>query len=345
MAKRGKRGLPSREEIVDFIATSPTPVGKREIARAFKVDPGHRVALKGLIKDIERSGEVERGAKRRLAPVGATARGRRARDRRHRSRRRGRSAKPVVMACRPRPSPRIVMRRDRLGAEEVGQRVVARARAAARTGGDATRRASSACSPARPSACSASSAVTARGRPHRADRPPQQERIPRRALPTAREAAERRARPRRGAAGAPPRPAAGAHHRAHRRHREPATISLHRHPRARHSRPSFRREALAQAEAAKPVDARPAGRSARSRWSPSTAATRAISTTRSGPSPTPTRPIPAAGTSSSPSPMSPVCAAGRCARPRGASSAATRSISPTASCRCCRRRSPTSCAR
>lgn len=124
MAKRGKRGLPSREEIVDFIATSPTPVGKRDIARAFKVDPGHRVALKGLIKDIERSGEVERGTKRRLAPVGglpevavleiaaidldgeATA-------------------KPVVMPAGATP-PRIVMRGDRLGAEEVGQRVVAR---------------------------------------------------------------------------------------------------------------------------------------------------------------------------------------------------------------------------
>ncbi len=73
MAKRSERpgggGLPSREDILDFIARSPIPVGKREIARAFKVPPAHRVALKGLLKEIERSGAVERGAKRRLAPI------------------------------------------------------------------------------------------------------------------------------------------------------------------------------------------------------------------------------------------------------------------------------------
>ena len=64
-------GLPSRQEIVDFIAASPVPVGKREIAKAFKVRPADRVALKGLLKDIERSGPVERGRHRRLAPVNA----------------------------------------------------------------------------------------------------------------------------------------------------------------------------------------------------------------------------------------------------------------------------------
>ncbi|HJT07492.1 MAG TPA: ribonuclease R, partial [Stellaceae bacterium] len=63
--------MPTREEILDFIAESPTPVGKRDIARAFKVTPADRVALKGLIKDIEGSGAVDRGRKRRLAPVGA----------------------------------------------------------------------------------------------------------------------------------------------------------------------------------------------------------------------------------------------------------------------------------
>ena len=39
--------------------------------RAFKVAPADRVPLKGMIKDIERSGAVDRGRKRRLAPVGA----------------------------------------------------------------------------------------------------------------------------------------------------------------------------------------------------------------------------------------------------------------------------------
>ena len=64
MTKRSERpgggGLPSREDILDFIAKSPVPVGKREIARAFKVAPAHRVALKGLLKEIERSGEIGR---------------------------------------------------------------------------------------------------------------------------------------------------------------------------------------------------------------------------------------------------------------------------------------------
>lgn len=69
--KRGSRPLPGRAELLDFIATSPTPVGKREIARAFKVAPGDRVALKGLLKDIERDGDAERGRKRRLQPPGA----------------------------------------------------------------------------------------------------------------------------------------------------------------------------------------------------------------------------------------------------------------------------------
>jgi ribonuclease R len=47
------------------------PVGKREIARAFKVPPAERVALKGLIKDVASSGTVERGTHRRFAPTGA----------------------------------------------------------------------------------------------------------------------------------------------------------------------------------------------------------------------------------------------------------------------------------
>ena len=69
--KKAPRPLPSRAELLDFIANSPTPVGKREIARAFKVGPGDRVALKGLLKSIEHSGEAERGHKRRLQPPGA----------------------------------------------------------------------------------------------------------------------------------------------------------------------------------------------------------------------------------------------------------------------------------
>jgi ribonuclease R len=69
--KNARRPLPSRAELLDFIATSPSPVGKREIARAFKIGPSDRVALKGLLRSIEHEGAAERGAKRRLQPSGA----------------------------------------------------------------------------------------------------------------------------------------------------------------------------------------------------------------------------------------------------------------------------------
>jgi ribonuclease R len=69
--RRGPGSLPTRQQILEFIAASPIPVGKREIAKAFKVGSADRVALKGLLKEIERSDPVERGPRRRLAPVGA----------------------------------------------------------------------------------------------------------------------------------------------------------------------------------------------------------------------------------------------------------------------------------
>ena len=35
MPRKQRPGLPSREQVLDFIATSDQPAGKREIARAF----------------------------------------------------------------------------------------------------------------------------------------------------------------------------------------------------------------------------------------------------------------------------------------------------------------------
>ena len=60
-------GLPSREQILQFVQDSAVPVGKREIARAFNVKGADRIALKQLIKDIEQSGHAVRGKHRRLA--------------------------------------------------------------------------------------------------------------------------------------------------------------------------------------------------------------------------------------------------------------------------------------
>ncbi len=67
--RRALGRLPTREEILDFIATSPDPVARRDILRAFKVPPALRVQFKALIKDVERGGGVERGPKRRLAAI------------------------------------------------------------------------------------------------------------------------------------------------------------------------------------------------------------------------------------------------------------------------------------
>ncbi|WP_158044407.1 ribonuclease R [Skermanella pratensis] len=63
--------LPSRDEILAFIRNSPVPVGKREIAREFKLKSDDRIALKELLKDLESEGAVERDRARRLAPPAA----------------------------------------------------------------------------------------------------------------------------------------------------------------------------------------------------------------------------------------------------------------------------------
>jgi ribonuclease R len=56
--------LPDREALLRFIADSPGPVGKREIAQAFKLKGADKIALKALLKDLEQDGDVERGAGR-----------------------------------------------------------------------------------------------------------------------------------------------------------------------------------------------------------------------------------------------------------------------------------------
>jgi ribonuclease R len=62
-----KAPLPTKQQILDFIRDSPTPVGKREIARAFGIGGGDRIALKAMLKEIAAEGSVERGRGRRLA--------------------------------------------------------------------------------------------------------------------------------------------------------------------------------------------------------------------------------------------------------------------------------------
>ncbi|MEX2409061.1 MAG: RNB domain-containing ribonuclease, partial [Rhodovibrionaceae bacterium] len=62
--------FPSTAEILRFIEESPTPVGKREIARAFKIKGADRPRLKEVLRELKQSGNLERHAKRQLASPG-----------------------------------------------------------------------------------------------------------------------------------------------------------------------------------------------------------------------------------------------------------------------------------
>ncbi|MFD2234097.1 ribonuclease R [Phaeospirillum tilakii] len=63
--------LPSKQDVLDFIRAQPGRVGKRELARAFKLrGGGERVDLKAILRELEKEGAVDRG-RRRFAPPGA----------------------------------------------------------------------------------------------------------------------------------------------------------------------------------------------------------------------------------------------------------------------------------
>ena len=69
-----KKHFPTREEIIEFIGMSPTPVGKREIARAFNIKGAAKIELKKVLKDLNIGGDVVKGRRRfdkpdRLPPV------------------------------------------------------------------------------------------------------------------------------------------------------------------------------------------------------------------------------------------------------------------------------------
>ncbi|MEY2884237.1 MAG: ribonuclease, partial [Pseudomonadota bacterium] len=59
-------GLPTRQAILDFIRTQSASVGKREIARAFGLHAQDKIALKGLLKEMQDAGELEAGPGRTL---------------------------------------------------------------------------------------------------------------------------------------------------------------------------------------------------------------------------------------------------------------------------------------
>ena len=65
-----RRPLPSREELRRFIRESPGRVGKREIARAFGLQPDQKNALRGLLKSLEAEGATQPAGARRVTEPG-----------------------------------------------------------------------------------------------------------------------------------------------------------------------------------------------------------------------------------------------------------------------------------
>jgi ribonuclease R len=63
-------GLPTRQQIVDFITSSDTPAGKREIARAFGLTAQEKIALKALLKDMADEGLIDSAPGRAFHKLG-----------------------------------------------------------------------------------------------------------------------------------------------------------------------------------------------------------------------------------------------------------------------------------
>jgi ribonuclease R len=71
MAKRPQRtGLPTREQILEFIETSDVPAGKREIAKAFGLSAQDKIALKALLRDMTDEGLIDAAPGRAFHKMG-----------------------------------------------------------------------------------------------------------------------------------------------------------------------------------------------------------------------------------------------------------------------------------
>ena len=70
MARKQTPGLPTRQQVLDFIATSDQPAGKREIARAFGLRGPDKMALKTLLKDMADEGLIDSAPGRAFHKMG-----------------------------------------------------------------------------------------------------------------------------------------------------------------------------------------------------------------------------------------------------------------------------------
>jgi len=74
MAKRNSPDLPTRKQILDFIASSDQPAGKREIGRAFGIRGDAKIQLKKLLNDMADEGLIETSRGRAFNQVGGVPR-------------------------------------------------------------------------------------------------------------------------------------------------------------------------------------------------------------------------------------------------------------------------------
>ena len=70
MPRKRSAGLPSRKQILDFIASSDQPAGKREIARAFRISGQDKIDLKRLLNDMADDGLIDHSRGRAFHQAG-----------------------------------------------------------------------------------------------------------------------------------------------------------------------------------------------------------------------------------------------------------------------------------
>jgi ribonuclease R len=71
MARKPRQsGLPTREQILEFIETSDQPAGKREIAKAFGLSAQDKIALKALLRDMTDEGLIDAAPGRAFHKMG-----------------------------------------------------------------------------------------------------------------------------------------------------------------------------------------------------------------------------------------------------------------------------------
>src|SRR4028119_1638148 len=70
MARQQRTGLPSREQILEFIEASDQPAGKREIAKAFGLSGNDKIALKQLLRDMGDEGLIDSAPGRAFHKMG-----------------------------------------------------------------------------------------------------------------------------------------------------------------------------------------------------------------------------------------------------------------------------------